>query len=67
MVSFMPWMLYPQGKSPRHSLDKRLGAWNIGAHTPNRMCHITEDSSLNAHCHDNLRSHTVLYISVSVI
>jgi hypothetical protein len=26
MVSFMPWMLYPQGKSPRHSLDKRLGA-----------------------------------------
>jgi hypothetical protein len=25
MVSFMPWSLYPWGKSPRYPLDKRLG------------------------------------------
>jgi hypothetical protein len=25
VVSFMPWLLYPQGKSPWYPLDRRLG------------------------------------------
>jgi len=25
MVSFMPWLLYPWGKSPQYPLDRRLG------------------------------------------
>jgi len=25
VISFMPWLLYPQGKSPRYPLDKWLG------------------------------------------
>jgi hypothetical protein len=25
MVSFMPWLFYPQGKSPCYPLDRRLG------------------------------------------
>jgi len=25
VVSFMPWSLYPQGKSPWYPLDRRLG------------------------------------------
>jgi len=25
MVSFTPWLLYPQGKSPWYPLDRRLG------------------------------------------
>jgi len=29
VISFMPWLLYPQAKSPEYPLDRRLGgSWN---------------------------------------
>jgi hypothetical protein len=27
LVNFMPWLLYPLGKSPRHPLNRKLGEW----------------------------------------
>jgi hypothetical protein len=30
VVNFMPCLLYPKGKDPRHPLDKRLGCPRIG-------------------------------------
>jgi hypothetical protein len=29
VVSFRPWPLYPQGKSLRYPLDRKLGCWDI--------------------------------------
>jgi hypothetical protein len=27
VVSFMPWLLYPQGESPQYPLERRLGGF----------------------------------------
>jgi len=29
VVSFMPWLFYPQGKSPWYPFDRRLGGLQI--------------------------------------
>jgi len=48
VVSFMPWPLYPQGKSPQYPLNRRLGRsqrwWNYKDRTFISNLDLKEDT-----------------------
>jgi len=48
VVSFMPWLLYPQGKSLWYPLDRRLGGLQIqSGHSGKEKKNIFPDPSRN--------------------